>query len=97
MMDSAYHVFRGLLGISCLIGLMYALSENRRKVNWRMIVSGILLQMVIAFVLIKVAGVRKVFEIVSSFFIELMKFSGEGAAFLFGGFGCVCEIPWRRR
>ncbi|HMP90603.1 MAG TPA: nucleoside transporter C-terminal domain-containing protein [Kiritimatiellia bacterium] len=83
-MEAGYHVFRGLLGIGALIFIAYCLSENRKIINWRLVVSGIVLQFAVAYVLIKVTRIRDAFESVSNFFIELMNFSREGAVFLFG-------------
>jgi concentrative nucleoside transporter, CNT family len=77
-------VFRGLLGIVCLLLINYLLSDNRKRINWRMVASGILLQFVIAFMVIKIPVVRSGFEFLSGFFIELLNFSRQGAEFLFG-------------
>ncbi len=84
MSAQAIDVARGLLGIGILVAIAWSFSENRRRVNWRLVVSGSLLQIAIAFLVIKVPSVRSVFEHVSGFFIELMNFSRAGAEFLFG-------------
>jgi len=76
---------RGLLGIAALLATGYVLSNNRRRINWRLVISGTLLQFVIALLVLKVGPVRTAFEGVSSFFIKLMDFSRTGAEFLFGG------------
>ena len=77
-------VGRGLLGIVCLLGFGYLLCNNRRAINWRLILSGIVLQFVIAFSVLKLEPVYRVFRGMSTFFIELMNFSAAGAEFLFG-------------
>lgn len=77
-------VGRGLLGIACLLGIGFALCNNRRAINWRLIVSGILLQVVIAIAVLKIEAVYAVFQNLSLFFVELMNFSAYGAEFLFG-------------
>jgi len=79
-----YDVLRGLLGIICLLLINYLLSDNRKRINWRMVISGVLLQFVIAFMVIKIPIIRSGFEFLSGFFIELLNFSRQGAEFLFG-------------
>ncbi len=77
-------VGRGLLGIVCLLGFGYLLCNNRRAINWRLILSGIVLQLVVAYAVLKVEFIHRIFRGLSTFFIELMNFSAEGAEFLFG-------------
>ncbi|HMO03080.1 MAG TPA: nucleoside transporter C-terminal domain-containing protein [Kiritimatiellia bacterium] len=78
-------VARGLFGMVALIAIAWVFSVNRKRIHWRLVVSGTLLQVVIAWLVIKVPAVRAGFEQVSRFFIELMAFSRAGAEFLFGG------------
>ncbi len=46
-----------LLGIFVMIGLAWTVSSHRTKVNWRLVVVGVLLQAVLAAILFSVAGV----------------------------------------
>ncbi len=85
MNDTVVSCLRGLLGIGALIGISFALSTNRRAVDRRLVITGVLLQITIAVALLKVAFLRAGFESVSRFFIRLMEFSRSGAEFLFGG------------
>ncbi len=78
-------VARGIFGMVALIVIAWAFSEQRSRIHWRLVVSGSLLQVAIAWLVIKVPAVRAGFEHVSGFFIELMAFSRSGAEFLFGG------------
>jgi len=86
MNDSIWvNIGRGLLGMFCLLLVGYLLSENRSRINWRLITTGIVLQIGIAVVLLKVEFMLHGFEYVSGFFIELLNFTREGSVFLFGG------------
>jgi CNT family concentrative nucleoside transporter len=76
---------QGLLGIVVLLAVAWGLGNNRRTVNWRLVVSGVALQFALAFLVLKVPAIRAGFENVSGFFIQLMTFSRTGAEFLFGG------------
>jgi len=77
-------IFRGILGIVILLGIGFLCSNNRKRINWRLVLSGILLQFAIAFSVIKIPVIRVGFEMVSRFFLELLTFSRTGAEFLFG-------------
>jgi len=74
----------GLLGLSVLIGIAWSLSNNRSKVDWRLVVSGIALQIVIAVVVILVPGGRTFFEFFARFFVKIVEFALMGSSFLFG-------------
>ncbi|MDA0990236.1 MAG: Na+ dependent nucleoside transporter [Verrucomicrobia bacterium] len=78
------HVIRGLLGLMILIAILWAVSRNRCRINWRLVVSGMALQLVIAVVVLKVPGVKRAFEVMAGFFVHLMDFTREGSVFLFG-------------
>src|SRR5690554_4398595 len=41
-------IFRGLLGVTALLFIAFLLSKNRRRINWLLVVKGILLQIVLA-------------------------------------------------
>jgi CNT family concentrative nucleoside transporter len=85
MTETLTSMARGLLGITVLLLIGVALSNNRRRINWRLVISGILLQFIFAFLVLKVGWIKGGFEFVSGFFIRLMEFTREGSIFLFGG------------
>ncbi|HMO52062.1 MAG TPA: nucleoside transporter C-terminal domain-containing protein [Kiritimatiellia bacterium] len=85
MNETGIGIVRGLLGIGFLLLIGWALSENRRVINRRLVASGVMLQLAIAFAVLKVGWIRAGFEQVSRFFVALMDFSRSGAEFLFGG------------
>ncbi|MFT5123307.1 MAG: CNT family concentrative nucleoside transporter [Kiritimatiellia bacterium] len=76
-------IFRGLLGLAILIGFGYLLSNDRKKINWRLIGGGVGLQFAIALLLLW-PPMRAVFGGISGFFIQLMNFTREGSLLLFG-------------
>jgi CNT family concentrative nucleoside transporter len=45
---------RGVIGIAIIIFIAWLLSANRKKVDWRLVVTGILLQLVIEVLVLKV-------------------------------------------
>lgn len=77
-------VFRGLLGMVTLVGLLFLLSSNRKSIPWKLVVAGILMQIIFAFGVLKVPFVASVFEVVSSFFVVVLEFTKRGSEFVFG-------------
>lgn len=75
---------RALGGVAFIIGIAYALSGNRRAVDWRLVGLGILLQIVFALLTGKVAATQQVFYYVSSKVVTFLSFAQDGAEFLYG-------------
>lgn len=83
-MEILNHVFRGLLGIAVFVSLAVLLSENRKAINWRLVLAGLALQFIFAALVIHVGFVRAVVEAIGTFFVQLLGFTNEGTRFLFG-------------
>ncbi len=79
----AVSLLRGLLGLVILVGLGWLLSTNRRAVSWRVVGLGLLTQIIIAFLVLKVPAVQYFFELIGKVFIKILDFSKDGSAFLF--------------
>jgi concentrative nucleoside transporter, CNT family len=77
-------ILNGFIGVFALIVILYLLSENRKRVNWRTIGMALALQLTFAFLVIKISWVRTGFEHVSGFFVTLLSFTKAGSTFLFG-------------
>ncbi len=76
--------FISLLGLGVMFGLAWLLSENRRRMNIRLIVSGTLLQLGLAMVLLWTRPGRAVFETARLVIAQILDFSNTGAEFVFG-------------
>ncbi len=76
--------FRPLLGLATFIALAWVFSRNRQAINWRLVISGILFQVVIAVLVLRVDGVKDVFEAVADGFTMLLSYSDKGAEFVLG-------------
>ncbi len=87
-------ILNGILGIGVIIGIAFLMSNNKRKVNWRLVLSGFLIQFVFAIFLLKgdalgsffspFAWPKIFFSWVSHFFVLILNFTTEGAKFVFG-------------
>ena len=74
---------RFLLAIFFIILIAYFFSNDKRNINWRLIFSGLLLQIVFAILIFNVPFVENIFKIISEFFVLLIGFAKEGTLFLF--------------
>jgi len=77
-------VLRALVGIVLVTGLAAALSSDRRRINWRLVVVGIVVQFFFAFLVLRIEFGRELFSFISALFVKLFSFAGEGARFVFG-------------
>jgi len=75
---------RGLLGIATILGVLYLFSENKKAISWRLVVTGMLCQLIFAILILKVPAVAWLFEKISSFFVVVLEFTRQGSVFLFG-------------
>lgn len=75
---------RGLLGVGVLVAIAYLLSSGKKKINWRLVVTGIVLQLLIAVCVLKIPLIRSGFEVLGAGFVKFLSFALEGAQFLFG-------------
>lgn len=78
-------LLRGMLGVAVLLLIAFLFSSDRKRINWRLVITGIALQVIFALGVLKVGWVRSVFRFISSAFVEVLNFSSAGAEFLFGG------------
>lgn len=96
-MEFAVSLFRGILGIALLIGIAFLLSNNKKKINWRLVISGLVIQITFAILIIKgdtlgkffmpLGWVKEFFRFISGFFVLVLNFTTEGAKFVFGSLG----------
>lgn len=75
---------RGVFGLAFLIGVAYLFSTNRKAIDWKLVRTGVLLQLVFGFLVIRVDFVAAGFDWVSEGFVTFLGFSEQGASFLFG-------------
>jgi CNT family concentrative nucleoside transporter len=75
----------GLLGVALILGIAILFSNNRSRINWRLVVTGIALQTVIALLIFKVGPVAQFFSMLGHGMGKLEEFARQGAAFVYGG------------
>jgi CNT family concentrative nucleoside transporter len=77
----------GLIGIALILGIAIAFSNNRSRINWRLVATGIALQTVIALLIFKVGPVASFFSWLGHGMEKIEQFARQGAAFVWGGLG----------
>ena len=78
---------QAILGIAALIALAWAISENRRGFPWRTAAAGLLLQIALALLLIKLPGSQIVFRWIGNAVDALMRSTEAGTSLVFGYLG----------
>ncbi len=79
--------FQGIIGIVLILGIAFLFSNNRSKINYRLVFSGIGLQVLIGFLVFKVPPITWFFQRVGDAMGKLEAFARKGAAFVYGGIG----------
>ncbi|HEU0153537.1 MAG TPA: nucleoside transporter C-terminal domain-containing protein [Arenimonas sp.] len=74
----------GLFGLSVLLFIAWLFSNNRGAVDWRLVLTGISLQIGFAALVLLVPGGRDVFNWLGDGFVRILSFVGEGSKFIFG-------------
>lgn len=74
----------GILGIICILGLCFLLSNNRKNINYRTIIVGLILQFSIAFFVLKTQIGQSVFKALGTGIQKILNFATEGGNFVFG-------------
>ncbi|MGB0850769.1 MAG: NupC/NupG family nucleoside CNT transporter [Bacteroidia bacterium] len=77
-------IIRGLLGLSILILIAFAMSKHKKKVNWKLVGSGVAIQLILGLLVFKVPAFASVFGVIAGFFTQLLSFTDAGAEFIFG-------------
>jgi CNT family concentrative nucleoside transporter len=75
---------QALAGVFCFFGVVAMCSTNLRAVNWRTIGWGIVLQIILALLVLKVPAVKQAFESAKVLVVSFINFSDRGAEFVFG-------------
>lgn len=79
------NIFRGLIGVLFILGICFLLSNNKKKINWKLIVMGFLLQVVLAILIThNLLWMSDIFSFLAKAFVKVINLGKDGARFLFG-------------
>tara|TARA_B100000497_G_scaffold121081_1_gene150344 strand:- start:1366 stop:2736 length:1371 start_codon:yes stop_codon:yes gene_type:complete len=92
-------IIRGLLGLIMLVGIAYLFSKHKKNINWKLVITGILIQFVLALLVFKQIQIpftsismSSIFSFLAGFFTQLLSFTDAGAQFIFGSWPDSAEI-----
>lgn len=74
----------GILGFVLILGTAYLMSNNKKAINYRLVLSGLALQLVLAIFVLKIEFGQEIFRRIGDGITELLHFSDQGAGFVFG-------------
>lgn len=69
-----------------LVGIAWVFSESRRQISWSLVIKGLLFQLILALLILKVDFFSTAFGWVSAGFVKIISFSDFGSDFLFRSF-----------
>lgn len=72
------------IGIFVILGIAWLLSNNKKKINYRTVIWGLLLQLIFAIIILKTGPGQKLFFYARGFVEKLLSFTDAGAEFIFG-------------
>ncbi|MBX2903874.1 MAG: NupC/NupG family nucleoside CNT transporter [Chitinophagales bacterium] len=75
----------GLLGIAVILGIAFLFSSNRKAINYRLVLSGLALQLGLALFILKTKPGEMLFAKAGAFITKLLNFADKGGEFVFGG------------
>ena len=75
---------RAVIGVVGLLALAYFFSEDRKKVNWRVVGGGLALQCAIALGVLRLSWIEAFFGLIAGLFATALDISVQAAGFVFG-------------
>jgi CNT family concentrative nucleoside transporter len=88
-----YNRYMNLLGILVILGIAFLFSKHKSRVNLRLVLTGILLQLLIGFCVLRTDAGHWVLDKISYYVSELYQFADKGSHFVFGEL-IHQEGPW---
>ncbi len=76
--------FTGLIGIILIFVIAFLMSNNRKAINYKLVFSGLALQIALALFILKVPIGKDMFAVLGTAVTKLLAFSSAGANFVFG-------------
>jgi CNT family concentrative nucleoside transporter len=87
-------ILNGIFGMLVIVFLAFLMSNNKKRINWRLVLSGLAIQFVFAVFILRGDDLGKLFgpllwpklffNWLANFFVIILQFTTEGAKFVFG-------------
>lgn len=76
--------FFGIIGIVCMLLIAFAMSNNRKAINYKTVSVGLILQFFLAVFILKIPIGKAIFGSIGLFIQKILDFAQEGSNFVFG-------------
>jgi len=76
--------FTGLIGIALILGIAFLISNNRKAINYKLVITGLSIQLGLALFILKVPFGQQLFSKLGAGVTKILSFSDAGANFVFG-------------
>jgi CNT family concentrative nucleoside transporter len=76
--------FTGLIGVALIFGIAFLMSNNRKAINYRLVFSGLAIQLALAIFILKTSLGKEIFGFLATGVKKVLSFSDRGAEFVFG-------------
>ncbi len=77
--------FQGIVGIILILMIAYVFSNNKKRINYRLVMSGLALQLTIGILILKIPAVTNFFQFLGRGMGKIEQFARQGASFVYGG------------
>ncbi len=77
-------IFRGLLGLTVLLGILYTFSSRKKEIPWKLVGLAFILLFSFAAGILHVPFIASIFNVISKFFVAVLGFTRQGSVFVFG-------------
>lgn len=77
--------FQGLIGIVLILLIAFLFSNNKKRINYRLVLSGLALQLTIGILILKIPAVTSFFQVLGKGMGKIEEFARQGASFVYGG------------
>ena len=71
---SVESLLRGMIGMIILISISYIISNKRRAINWKAVIIGLAIQIILAVSVLKIPFVQSIFESAGKIFVKILDF-----------------------
>jgi len=79
-------LLRGLLGMLVLVAICFIFSSDRKVISWKVVLTGLTLQVLLALGVLYVPFIQGFFDIAGRLFVKILDFTHAGVEFLFASF-----------
>ncbi|HCI57479.1 MAG: NupC/NupG family nucleoside CNT transporter [Bacteroidetes bacterium] len=76
--------FFGIFGFLFILGIAYLMSNNKKAINLRLVLSGLGLQLLLAFFILKTSIGQMLFHKIADFITKILDYALSGGEFVFG-------------